>query len=154
MKKNLFIIALFTISTNIYSQIKVLKNNELLPVGKIETVGLFKRENDYTFTYQDINNANLNNYRSFSFKNINSDLENLYEIIQNSLIELPQSDIILDFPKDLIHLHFERNYGENTVQFIHFINKNRKYVGKSHFLTKKEVDKIFGKSVKNEIHRK
>jgi len=150
MKNNYLITAIIFVSTNAFSQIKVIQNNELLPIGKIEAVGLFKKSNDYTFTYQDINNANLNGYRSFSFKNLNNDVDNLYQIIQKALIDMPDSDIILEFPKDLIHLHFKKNYGENTMQFIHFVNKNRKYVGKSHFLTKNQVDKLFGKSIKNE----
>ncbi|MFC3158575.1 hypothetical protein ACFOEQ_08555 [Chryseobacterium arachidis] len=55
---------------------------------------------------------------------------------------------MLELPNDIIELHFEKkkNFGQPTVQFIQYINKNRKYVGKSQFLNKKQVDKIFGKS--------
>lgn len=133
------------ISSITFAQIKVLKNNSLVQVGKVESVGLYKKENIYTINYQDINTANLNTYRSISFKNVSDDINILYKLIQESLTVLPDSDLILELPNDILNLHFQKNYGQNTVQIIHFINKNRKYVGKSHFLTKSEIDKIFGK---------
>lgn len=150
MKKNFIFIGILFLSSQLSSQIKVIKNIELAPVGKLESVGLFKKENSYTITYQDTNEANLNTYRSFNFKNINNDVEELYQMIQKALIDPPISDIILEFPNDIINLHFKRNYGENTVQFIQTINKNKKYIGKSHFLTKRDVDKLFGKAIKND----
>ena len=58
---------------------------------------------------------------------------------------MPSSEITLELPNDIVGLNFARNYGQITVQFVQYINKNKKYVGKSQFLTKKEVDKLFGK---------
>lgn len=139
------IVYLVLLSSTTFAQIKVLKNNSLIQIGKVESVGLYKKDNLYTINYQDINTANLNTYRSISFKNVTDDINNLYKLIQESLTILPDSDLILELPNDILHLHFQKNYGQNTVQIIHFINKNRKYVGKSHFLTKSEIDRIFGK---------
>lgn len=137
---------LFTAGTStLSSQIKVLKNEELRQVGKIESVGMFKKDKNFTITYQDINTSNLNTYRSINFKDQDGAVESLYAIFQESLTKLPDSDILLEFPNDLLRLHFEKNMGQNTVQIIHIINKNRKYVGKSHFLTKRDIDIIFGK---------
>ncbi|PWN59985.1 hypothetical protein [Chryseobacterium oncorhynchi] len=136
--------SLFFVSCNFFSQIKILENNELKQVGKVETVGMFQKDNVYTITYQDINTSNLNTYRSINFKDLNNAVKNLYSIIQEALSKPPESDIILELPNDILRLHFERNMGQNTVQIIHFINKNRKYVGKSHFLKKGDIDKIFG----------
>ncbi len=131
---------------SVFSQIKVLKNESLVEIGKDNSVGLYKKDDTFTINYQDLNTANLNTFRSFSFKNLNGDVSGLYTMITNGFIDAPESNIILELPNDIIELHYEKNFGQPTVQFIQYINKNRKYVGKSQFLNKKQVDKVFGKS--------
>jgi len=143
MKRVILLFAcIFSIS--VFSQIKVLKNETLVEIGKDNSVGLYKKENKFTFNYQDINTSNLNTFRSFSFMDVNGDVIGLYKLITDGFIDEPIGNVTLELPNDIIELHYERNYGQPTVQFIQFINKNRKYVGKSQFLNKKQVDKIFG----------
>ncbi len=141
------IILLFTCLFGIsaFSQIKVLKNVTLVEIGKDNSVGLYKKEDKFTINYQDLNTANLNTFRSFSFQNLNRDVSGLYELITNGFIDTPEGNIVLELPNDIVELHFDKNLGQPTVQFIQYINKNRKYVGKSQVLNKKQVDKIFGK---------
>lgn len=139
----LLFICLFGISA--FSQIKVLKNESVVEIGKDNSVGLYKKEDKFTINYQDLNTANLNTFRSFSFQNLNKDVSGLYELITNGFIDAPSSNIVLELPNDIIELHFEKNFGQPTVQFIQYINKNKKYVGKSQFLNKKQIDKIFGR---------
>lgn len=142
------IILLFTcmFGMSVFSQIKVLKNESLVEIGKDNSVGLYKKEDKFTINYQDLNTANLNTFRSFSFQNLNGDVSGLYQLITNGFIDTPDSNIVLELPNDIVELHYEKNFGQPTVQFIQYINKNKKYVGKSQFLNKKQVDKIFGKS--------
>lgn len=140
----LLITCMFGIS--VFSQIKVLKNESLVEIGKDNSVGLYKKEDKYTVNYQDLNTSNLNTIRSFSFQNLNGDVSGLYKLITDGFISAPEENVVLELPNDIIELHYERNYGQPTVQFIQYINKNRKYVGKSQFLTQKQVDKIFGKT--------
>ena len=75
---------------------------------------------------------------------MNGDVTNLYKMISDGFIDEPSGNISLELPNDIIELHFEKNYGQPTMQFIQYINKNKKYVGKSQFLNKKQLDKIFG----------
>ncbi|MCW3161671.1 hypothetical protein [Chryseobacterium oryctis] len=142
------ILLLFTcmFGISVFSQIKILKNETLVEIGKDNSVGLYKKDDKFTINYQDINTSNLNTIRSFSFLNLNSDVESLYKLISDGFIDPPIGNTTLELPNDIVELHFEKNYGQPTVQFIQFINKNRKYVGKSQFLNKKQIDKIFGKS--------
>ena len=142
------IILLFTCLLGIssFAQIKVLKNESLVEICKDNSVGLYKKEDKFTINYQDLNTSNLNTFRSFSFQNLNGDITDLYKLITDGFISLPEGNITLELPNDIIELHYEKNYGQPTVQFIQYINKNRKYVGKSQFLNKKQVDKIFGKT--------
>jgi hypothetical protein len=131
---------------SVFSQIKVLKNETLVEVGKDNSVGLYKKDDKYTINYQDLNTANLNTIRSFSFQNLDGDVAGLYQMITEGFTVLPNENIVLELPNDIIELHYEKNYGQPTVQFIQYINKNKKYVGKSQFLNRKQVDKIFGKT--------
>ncbi len=142
--KKIILLFTFCIGFLAFSQIKVLKNETLVEIGKENSVGLYKKENRFTFNYQDINTSNLNTFRSFSFNDVNGDVSDLYKMISDGFIDEPTGNITLELPNDIIELHFEKNYGQPTMQFIQYINKNKKYVGKSQFLTKKQIDKIFG----------
>ena len=118
MKKALlFFVLLFSFSA--YSQIKVLKNESLSLVGKDNSVALYKKQNRYTFNYQDINTANLNTFRSFSFQDLNKDYEHLYKLISDGFIDMPANEISLELPNDIIGLKFAKNYGQTTMQFVH-----------------------------------
>lgn len=140
----LLITCMFSIS--VFSQIKILKNESLVEIGKDNSVGLYKKEDKYTINYQDLNTSNLNTIRSFSFQNLTGDVSDLYNLIIDGFITTPTENVILELPNDIIELHYEKNYGQPTVQFIQYINKNRKYVGKSQFLNRKQVEKVFGKT--------
>lgn len=140
----LLITCMFGIS--VFSQIKVLKNESLVEIGKDNSVGLYKKEDKFTVNYQDLNTSNLNTIRAFSFQNLNGDVSGLYKLIIDGFISAPEENIVLELPNDIIELHYEKNYGQPTVQFIQYINKNRKYVGKSQFLTQKQVEKVFGRT--------
>jgi len=142
--KKIFILFATVIGFTAFSQIKVLKNETLIEIGKANSVGLYKKDNKYTFNYQDINNSNLNTFRSFSFIDMNGDVMELYKMISDGFIDEPTGNISLELPNDIIELHFEKNYGQPTVQFIQYINKNKKYVGKSQFLNKKQIESVFG----------
>ena len=77
----------------------------------------------------------------------------LYKLVTDGFIDEPTGNVMLELPNDIIEkLHYEKNYGQPTVQFIQFINKNRKYVGKSQFLNKKQIDKIFGPLVLQKLY--
>ncbi len=144
MKKIIFLLA-FLITNFAFSQIKVLKNESLTLVGKDNNVELYKKKNKYTISYQDTNVSQLNTFRSFYFHDLNKDFDTLYKLISDGFIDTPSSEIQMELPNDIIGLNFRKNYGQTTVQFIHYINKNKKNIGKSQFLTRVQVDKIFGK---------
>lgn len=146
MKKTLLLFFAILFSSLAFSQIKVLKNESLTLVGKDSSVELYKKKNKYTFSYQDTNVSNLNTFRSFYFYDLNKDFETLYKMVSDGFVDMPIGEIQLELPSDIIGLKYAKNYGQTTVQFIQYINKNKKNVGKSQFLTKVQIDKIFGKN--------
>lgn len=132
------------------AQIKILKNESLYLVGKENSVELYKRKNKYTITYQDINDSNLNIYRSFSFLDLNKDADTLYELLTDGLENLPKQEILLELPDDIVGLVFAKNYGQPTVQFVHYIQKSQTNIGKSPFLNKYQLAKIFDKPIEKQ----
>ena len=98
-----------------------------------------------THPYQDINTAKHKTKQTKKKQNLNKDYEHLYKLISDGFIDMPANEISLELPNDIIGLKFAKNYGQTTMQFVHYINKSNKYIGKTQFLTKKQVDKIFGK---------
>ncbi|CAA7391132.1 hypothetical protein [Chryseobacterium fistulae] len=115
----LLVTCMFGIS--VFSQIKVLKNETLVEIGKDNSVGLYKKEDRFTINYQDLNTANLNTFRSFSFQNMEGDVSGLYQLITGGFTTMPEENVILELPNDIIELHYEKNYGQTTVQFIQYI---------------------------------
>lgn len=143
--KKIFILVALAAAAMLPAQIKILKNENLVEVGAENLVTLYRKNNKYTFNYQDVNSANLNTFRSFSFSDLNKDFDVLYKLISDGFIDMPVTEITLELPNDIVGLNFAKNYGQTTVQFVHYINKSNKYIGKSRFLTKKDIDKLFGK---------
>lgn len=150
--KKLLILCSFLVSLTAFSQIKVLQNEGLIEIGKDNAVGLYKnkKQNKYTINYQDLNAGNLNTFRSFSFLDLNNDVAELYKLITDSFIDMPNQPIKLELPNDIIELKFEKSLGQPVVQFVQYFNKNQKYVGKSQFLNRKQIDNIFGISKQTE----
>src|SRR5690606_19818742 len=104
----LLLTTLFSISA--FAQIKVLKNDNLIEVGKENSVALYKKQNKYTFNYQDINTSNLNTFRSFYFHDLNKDVEQLYKLVSDGFIDTPLGKIQQHLPNDVIRPNFARNY--------------------------------------------
>lgn len=152
--KKIFLLFIFLFAYTAQAQIKVVQNEKLTKIGSGRSVALYKKKNQYTFNYQDVNSTNLNTFRSFSFKDINKDFDGLYKMISNGFISMPSDNIILELPRDILELHFARNYGQVTVQFVQYVGKNRKYEAKSEYLTKKEINKLFGKKNTTTTRRK
>lgn len=126
-----------------FAQIKTLDAAQIKTIGKVPFIELNQNNEDITFSYQD---PSSNEKRSFSFKNQNNDLENLYTTIINGFDNVPASDIALELPNDIVYLHFEKNMGVVSFQFKQSPSKDLSDTSKSVYLTKKKVLKLFGKA--------
>ncbi len=137
----------FALSGTFTGQIRVLKYESDYKMGESSAVTLYEKDNLYTFNYNDINSYSMNVYRDFAFKNINGDLDLLYNMIIEGFKRFPKQDTMLELPNDIIFLHFDNSSGRTLFQFIHFINKDEKHIGKSPFLSLRDVSKIFNRSM-------
>jgi len=151
MKKLLFFISiLFTTCLN--AQIKVLETSKVETIGKIAPMGQLiaeleknEKSNIYTVKYRDIKFSKVIDIKSFSFVDVDNALENLYNVIIKGIEEQPSEKIMLELPDSFVWLEFRKQMGVSTVTFSSSINKTD-VIGVSSPLTKKQIDKLFGKS--------
>ena len=152
MKKITLSILLFIgFTTFSFSQIKKIEtsNSKTELVGKYGGFGVVlikceKQNNTYTFTYSDTKFKHIDNDKSFSFKDLDNDFQHLYQTIMEGFEEVPEKDIMLELPNDVIWLSFEKAMGNVSFRFTHSKNKNKDVIGYSVYLTKKRVQKLFG----------
>lgn len=113
---------------------------EIRQMGK-SLISLEKKGNTYIMVYKDMKYSQIDEYKSFSF----TDDDNLYDIILNGMETLPEQDIVIELENDILHLHFGKTFGKAFVEIFHNVNKIGDVIGKSTWLDKKKLDKLFGK---------
>jgi len=146
MKKGLTILMLLCCVMTGFSQIKVLPTTPLERLGRVGVSDVYvqKEADNYTFFYKNIENKESINIRSFSFKNVENDYENLFKIIVDGFSASPMYDIKLELPNDFVWLHYTKTTAKITVQFM-TTNKATSATGISEMMTLDDVKKLFEK---------
>ena len=145
MKKFIFALSLFASCVS-FSQIKVIETTPVVRLGAINQNDMFvQHEGDkYTFTYKNIEKDEEITTRSFSFKDLNNDFNNLYDIIFEGFLSQPLQDIKLELPNEFVWLHFSKNLDRVYVQFM-CKNKTNEITGVSKSFTLDQITKLFQK---------
>lgn len=95
-----------------------------------------------------MNDDDTSNLRKFSFKNLDNDYTNLYNIIVGGFTATPLYDIKLELPNNYIWLHYTGNVvpDKATVQFM-VSSKDRDSATNSvsEPLVKEQINKLFQK---------
>ncbi len=148
MKKIITLAALF-FSFVSFAQIKVLETVPVEKLGKVNNNYIQKIGDEYTVYYTTIlSDDDDSNLRKFSFKNLNNDYNNLYNIIMGGFTATPLYDIKLELPNNYIWLHYTGNVvpDKATVQFM-VSSKERDAATNnvSEPLVKDQISKLFQK---------
>ena len=145
MKKTILALALI-ITSFTFGQIKVIETIPVIRLGSIGQSDVFIQHegNEFTFFYKNIENEDSINSKSFSFKDLDNDFQNLHEIIASGFVANPLQDIKLELPKDYVWLHYSSSLGRNFVQFMSKNIKNES-TGVSKAFTIQEINKLFEK---------
>jgi hypothetical protein len=145
MKKTILALALF-ITCFSFGQIKVIETIPVIRLGSIGQNDMFIQHegNEFTFFYKNIENEEAITSKSFAFKDLNNDFENLHEIIASGFVATPLLDIKLELPKDFVWLHYSTNLGRTFVQFMSKNIKNES-TGVSKAFSIEEINKLFEK---------
>ena len=138
----------FFVSISLTGQVKKITKEDVSTIGKIgRNIEITKTGNEYTITYNDIN-FTIDEYKSFSFKDLDNDFENLYKMISEGFETPPKDPIKIELPNDIIWLKFKKSLGTVNLQIDHAVDKNENVIGTSIFMTKRRVRKLFGKQRK------
>lgn len=140
-----FIILFFMLSVSfVNGQITMIDTPEVIKIGEVSGIKITKQNNTYTITYENIKYQQITDLKRFSFVDTDNAFDNLYQMIINGFNENPKSDIMLELPNDIVWLHFVKYLGVVTFQFYQSVNKTE-VIAFSRYLTKKQVQKLFGK---------
>lgn len=140
------LILLLLVPAFAYCQISVTKTDNLIEIGKVGELGSMwikcsKSGDGYIFTYRDTKFTKITEYKSFSFLDIDNAFDKFYEAII-SVIE-NQEELRIDIPNGSIFLQPITFMGSTNVSIGHFNNAG--ILGTSQYLTRKQVNKLFGK---------
>ena len=119
--KRIITIAILLFSVVSFAQIKVIETVPVEKLGKVNNNYIQKIGDEYTVYYTSIlNDDDSSPLRKFSFKNVNNDYTNLYNIIVGGFTAAPLYDIKLELPNNYIWLHYTGNVvpDKATVQFM------------------------------------
>lgn len=145
-----YILTFLLISSMSFGQIKKVETEPSELIGKIGSIGetwlkLEKSGDVYTFTYKDMKYTQLTDFKSFSFIDEDNAFEDLYNIILKGLDEVPSEPIMLEIPNGYLWLEFGKTLGKPFVTFSHSVGKSGDVIGKSTWMNRKKLDKVFGK---------
>ncbi|WP_337965104.1 hypothetical protein [uncultured Flavobacterium sp.] len=119
--KRIITIAILLFSVVSFAQIKVIETVPVEKLGKVNNNYIQKIGDEYTVYYTSIQNDDeSSSLRKFTFKNVNNDYTNLYNIIVNGFTANPLYDIKLELPNNYIWLHYTGSVipEKATVQFM------------------------------------
>jgi hypothetical protein len=125
--------------------------NAQTEIGKVAPLGsgfitLQKFDSYYKFEFKDIRYKTVDKKEEFKLAGTEEDLQKLYTFIMEKMEAKTTGDFDMVFGEDTVKLHFEKNMGTMSFQFKKYIAKSiSEDTMDSTYMTKKQVDKLFGK---------
>jgi len=149
--KKLTLLVMLVVTATSFAQLKKVETVKSEEIGKVgpfgmpKTIDCTKMGNKYTFEYKDMQFPDMNDYKKFSFEDVENTFEDLYKTIMDGFETMPKEDITLELPNYIISLKFTKAIGMTSVAFFSAPKTNTSLIGYSSPLTKKQVEKLFGK---------
>lgn len=141
MKKSLFYLLFFVLSPVTFCMAQnTVVVGEIAPM-EMFLIGIEKTNDTYTLTYKDQHSKDFNALRNFSFKE--SSFESLYSTLSKGFDTIP-ADIKMEFSGIMVVIHYEKQSEHVMVRFME-VDKAASVLGYSQFLTKSQIETIFGK---------
>lgn len=146
MKKLLTLISFAFFINLSNAQIQTIDESKEEIIGEIKNLGslsirLTKKDNIIYFTYSDAKYKKITDFKTFSFEDMDNALEEFYKNIIKAL-ETGEK-ITMKIPDGTIVAFPQKSFGMKSVQIGH--SNSAGVTGLSQFLTKKQLDKLFGK---------
>ncbi|TCI84724.1 hypothetical protein [Tenacibaculum sp. M341] len=134
-------------SVSVSAQIELVETEQSEVVGKISYVYLEKiGDNEYNFFYKNIN-AIGHEYVNFSFKNLDNDLDKLYQILMKGFEDVPRDPLKMKANGEIVWLKYSREDGEAFLQIqqTEGDGSSENAVKVSRLLTKEDITQLFKK---------
>jgi len=151
MKKITFLLMLL-ISSASFAQLKKVEPTKSEIIGKSQQFGgpleaeITKSGNTYTLRFRDAKFKTIDEYRSFSFEDVDNTFNDLYATIEQGFKDMPKEDIMLELPNHYVWLTFSKFLGSPILTLSCSANKtNPDLIYFSNEMAKKQVEKLFGK---------
>lgn len=146
--KNIFAIAFFLLmSATSIAQIEFIEIAQSEVVGKIDYVYIEKMgKTDYNFYYKNMNEV-AHEYVKFSFKNVDNDLDKLYQGLAQGFETVPRDPLKMKANGEIIWLKYTRNTVDNivTLTFEQNLSVDPILTSKSKDLTIEDINNLFKK---------
>lgn len=146
--KNLLTMAMVLfLSVTSFAQIELVETSKTEVISQISYVYLEKKgENMYNFFYKDMNSVQ-HQYVSFSFRNLDNDVDKLYQILSNGFEEVPRDPLKMKANGEIIWLKYKRDTLDNTITLTveQYISTDPEIKTVSRPLTLEDVNKLFNK---------
>lgn len=151
MKKLILLLALLT-TTLSFAQLKKVEPTKSESIGKAQQFGapleaeMTKSGNIYTIKYRDAKFKTIDEYRSFSFEDVDNTLNDLYATIEEGFKTIPKESVMLELPNHFVWLHFSKFLGSPILTISSSNDKSgNSQIYISNEIAKKQVEKLFGK---------
>lgn len=132
------ILILLLSSTSLFGQMTVTQESKDSLIGDIKSVKCVYSNDSYLFLYRNAKYT-IVDIKSFSLNEI--EFETFYNEIIKGIETPPETDVILETPRDIFYLTFS----QKGVNIKHFVKK--RVLALMYFMDKKSVNKLFGKAI-------
>ena len=146
--KSIFTIAVFLFaSVATFSQIELVETSKTEVLSQISYVYLEKKgEVDYNFFYKDMNSV-AHEYVSFSFKNMDNDVDKLYQILSNGFEEVPRDPLKMKANGEVVWLKYSIDSVDRSITLTveQYVSTDPEVKTVSRPLTLEDINKLFNK---------
>lgn len=145
--KKIMALTLFLASFAGYSQIELVETESSEIISKVSYLYLEKKgENEYSFYYKNMNSVG-HEYANFTFKDLDNDLEKLYQIIVKGFEEKPRDPLKIKANGAVVWLNYKTDdiSGETLLTVEQFEDEDPEVSSVSRPVNKEDIDKLFRK---------
>jgi len=151
MKKIILLLAL-TLSTVSFAQLKKVEVTKAEEIGKAQQFGApveaecTKVGNTYTISFRDSKFKTIDEYKSFSFEDVDNTFNDLYAAIEEGFKTIPKDAVMLELPNHFVWLRFDKFLGSPVLTISCTYDKGKDSpIYMSNQIAKKQIEKLFGK---------
>ena len=148
----MFLLGMLLTATMSFAQLKKVQSTPSEPIGKAQQFGapleaeITKSGNVYTVSYRDMQFKTLNEYRTFTFEDVDNTFNDLYAAIEEGFNTMPKEPVMLELPNHYVWLKFGKFLGSPVLTISSSYNKTKESpIYFSNEIAKKQVEKLFGK---------